>query len=92
MLQATCAWFAAVSGFAAAVLWAVSTCVSVLAPPETQGVGALLDGYLIVKDAKGRRIDLADTLQKQSKWNGYAAAASGLSAFFSALALLPIPH
>lgn len=73
-------WIAAIGGLVAAWLWWKGTRVEVPAPPETDGVGALMGGYLISVNAKGERYDLHETLKQQSKWNGRAARASAIVA------------
>jgi hypothetical protein len=64
--QAIFTWAAALSSIIAVALWITSTMVREPAPKETAGVGALLGGYLIVRDGRGRRLDLPGTLQRQS--------------------------
>ncbi|MDA9400657.1 hypothetical protein XH79_18170 [Bradyrhizobium sp. CCBAU 45389] len=71
----------------AALLWLKSATVTVPAPADTAGVGALIGGYLISLDKKGQRIDLHETLKKQSSWSAYAAIAAAASAVCSGLAI-----
>jgi len=76
----------AVAATIAAAMWFKSAVVSVPAPADTAGVGALLGGYLISRDKKGRRIDLHETLREQSRWSAYGTIAAGVSAIFAAIA------
>jgi len=91
MIDQIFTWLTAVASLAAAGLWWKASVVSVPAPPETHGVGALLGGYLISL-IKGKRVDLHATLEAQSKWNAYAAQAATLAAVFGAIALLAKSH
>ncbi|WP_438277669.1 hypothetical protein [Nitrobacter sp.] len=72
---------------AAAVMWIYSARVTVPAPPETAGQGALMGGYLVTKLSNGRRIDLHATLERQSTWSGRAALAAAASAICSIFAI-----
>jgi len=88
-------WLGSVSAMIAALAWFKASIVSVDAPKDTHGVGALLGGYLI-SEINGKRIDLHKTLELQSKWNARAALAafvSGASAggiwFLQAWQLVP---
>ena len=76
------AWAAAISAFLAAVFWVMAARAREDAPPETAGVGALLGGYLVSRDAKGR-YDLHRTLEKQSRWNSCAAWSAAVAAVLS---------
>lgn len=76
---------ALIAGF----FWVLSARARVDAPPETEGVGALFGGYLVSKDTKGR-CDLHETLQKQAKWNQWAAWSAAIGAGI-AFGLLMMP-
>jgi hypothetical protein len=82
------AWMAAAAAIVAAVFLIMSAVAKEPAPQGTEGVGGLLGGYLIVRDARGRRLDLPRTLQKQSKWNRWAAISAAVGAILGALILL----
>lgn len=68
------------SAAVSAYCWFMSARAEVPAGPDTAGVGALLDGGLVVKNANGDRVDLIDTMVLQSKWNRWAAIAAAISA------------
>lgn len=87
MYETILTWASAAAALVAAILWVLASRATVPAPPETQGVGALMGGYLISM-VNGKRIDLHATLDLQSKWNAKAACAAALSAFLTGLALV----
>lgn len=72
-------WVAAIFAMIAALLWMKASTVSVDAPKDSHGVGALLGG-LLVSEINGKRIDLHKTLEQQSRWNSNAALAAFVSA------------
>ena len=72
----------------AAVLWLIASRAETPAPSETSGVGALIGGYLIGRNHKGDRIDLMETIKKQSTWNSRAALAATITAVFGFCAAL----
>jgi hypothetical protein len=82
------AWIAAFAAIVAAGFWIMSAVAKEPAPKQTAGVGALLGGYLIVRDAHGNRLDLPRTLQKQSMWNRWAAISAAAGAVLAAILLL----
>jgi hypothetical protein len=90
VLRTVITWLAAISAVAAGVFWIKSARARVDAPDGTHGVGALLGGYLVSQDSKGR-YDLHRTLEKQAKWNALAAYAATVGAAL-AIILLFLPQ
>jgi hypothetical protein len=90
ILRAIITWLTALSGVVAGVFWIKAARARADAPSETKGVGALLGGYLISQDAKGR-YDLHKTLEAQAKWNAWAAYAATAAAIL-AVVLLFLPQ
>lgn len=74
-----------VAGAMSAFCWVMSARSEVAARPDTAGVGALLGGDIIIKNTAGERIDLIDTMAKQSKWNRWAAVSAAIAAGAQAL-------
>lgn len=79
-------WTVATFAMVAGICWWRTAVVVVLAPRDAS-MGALLGGGLITKDAKGRKIDLHQTLKAQARWNRNAAIAASVSAFATVLEL-----
>jgi hypothetical protein len=79
-------FIAAVMAFLSAYYWVRAATAEVPAPEDTSGVGALMGGYLITKNAKGERVDLHGTYIEVAKWNGRAAICSAGAAAFAILA------
>lgn len=88
MVQEIFQWLSAITAIGSAVLWVKSSVVSVPAPPETTGVGALIGGY-VIGEIDGKRVDLPGTLNLQSKWNSRAALATAAATIFAGIALVP---
>lgn len=84
--------FVLVSAAISAFCWFMSARAEVPAGANTAGVGALLDGGIIIKNAKGDRVDLIDTMVLQSKWNRWAAVAATMSAGAQCLAAYLYPN
>ena len=81
-----------VSAAVSAFCWFMSARAEVPAEANTAGVGALLDGGIVVKNAKGDRVDLIDTMVLQSKWNRWAAIAATISAATQCLTAYLYPN
>ncbi len=64
------AWLATISAVLAGVFWVLAARARVDAPPGTAGVGALMGGYLVSQDAKGR-YDLHKTLEARRRLTMY---------------------
>jgi hypothetical protein len=73
-----------------ALCWVMSARAEVRAKPGTAGVGALLGGDIVIKNASGQRIDLIDTMAMQSKWNRWAAIFAALATSAQVLTVVPI--
>lgn len=72
------------TAMAAAACWFKASVAYVAAPADSAGVGALLGGGL-VGEIKGKRVDLIETSQAQSKWNSTAACLAGIAALCAAI-------
>lgn len=80
------------SALVSAFMWVKSARAKVLADGRTAGVGALMDGDIIIQGKNGERIDLHDTFNEQSRWNSYAAYSAAVCALAQALIyLVPNP-
>ena len=91
MYQEIFQWTSVGAAVLSAALWVKASVASVPAPPETQGEGALIGGYVIGR-VGGKRVDLIATPSEQAKWNARAAMASAFAALSAAIALaLPAP-
>lgn len=88
MIEQAFTGLGAVAALFAAGLWIVACRAEVPAPPQTSGVGSLLDAYLISLNPKGERIDLIGTTKKQARWNSRAALAAAITAGFGFCAAL----
>jgi hypothetical protein len=69
----------ALVSLAAAVCWVKSATSKVLSP-DTQGWGALIGGFVIVRGPNDERIDLAESVKLQSIWNQRAAIITAIAA------------
>lgn len=78
------------AGVVSAFCWVMSARAEVAAKPDTAGVGALLGGNIVIKNAAGQRIDLIDTMAMQSKWNRWAAMFAALATGGQLLAVVRI--
>jgi hypothetical protein len=78
------------AGAVSAFCWVMSARAEVPAGANTAGVGALLDGDIVIKNTSGERIDLIDTIALQSKWNRWAAITAAIAAGVQALSTVPI--
>ena len=76
----------ALIAFLSGYFWVRAAIAEVPAPENTSGVGSLMGGYLITKNAKGERVDLHGTYIEVAKWNGRAAISSACAAAFAILA------
>jgi hypothetical protein len=84
MIHAALSWSTAITAIAAAACWIWSARILVLSN-NTQGWGALVGGYMVVKGPNGERVDLVETLKGQWVWNTRAATLTGCSALCLAL-------
>lgn len=77
----------AVAGILSAGCWVAAARASVPSV-NTRGDGALVGGMIAATMPSGRRIDVIETLKKQSTWNGWAAWFAALTAALTAMSSL----
>lgn len=78
------------AGAVSAYCWVMSAKAEVAASPDTDGVGAVLGGDIIIKNTAGERIDLIETMAKQSMWNRWAAVSAAIAACAQALSVVAV--
>jgi hypothetical protein len=80
-MKSSMLWVSAISGFIAAILWFIATFVKV----DYKGPGT----PAITEDENGgREIDVLLTANLQTKWNRWAAFATGVSMLAQAISLM----
>jgi hypothetical protein len=87
MPHAILSWAGAIASIIAALFWIISASTKVISE-GTSGWGALIGGYLVVPGPKGERVDLTQTLQKQWRWNKWAAITTAVAAVLLGVAPL----